>query len=145
MRILNARLWSPDDPFLYDLEVSIKKNGKVIDRISSYFGMRKIAVQRDAAGQDRIFLNNRYTYNLGTLDQGFWPDGLYTAPADAALRFDIEAAKAMGFNTIRKTYQDRARALVLSCRQIRNAGLAGYGESEQSDHRRKTTIRKRGP
>jgi beta-galactosidase/beta-glucuronidase len=102
LRIPSARLWSPDDPFLYDLEITLRKNGKPIDRVHSYFGMRKISVQADAEGKPRIFLNNRYTYNLGTLDQGFWPDGLYTAPADAALRFDIEAAKAMGFNTIRK-------------------------------------------
>lgn len=100
--IPGARLWSPDDPFLYDLEVTVSKQGKVIDRVRSYAGMRKVSVQADATGRHRIFLNNRYTYNLGTLDQGFWPDGLYTAPTDAALRFDIEAAKAMGFNTIRK-------------------------------------------
>jgi tetratricopeptide (TPR) repeat protein len=95
-------LWSPDDPFLYDLIVSIKKDGRTIDQVKSYFGMRKIEVKKDDKGIERIFLNNKYTYNLGTLDQGFWPDGLYTAPTDAALKFDIEAIKAMGFNTIRK-------------------------------------------
>lgn len=98
----NPRLWSPDDPFLYDLKLQLVKNGKVVDEISSYFGMRKITIQKDEKGFERIFLNNKYIYNLGTLDQGFWPDGLYTAPTDAALKFDIEAAKAMGFNTIRK-------------------------------------------
>jgi tetratricopeptide (TPR) repeat protein len=102
LSISNPRLWSPDDPFLYDVNVKLVKNGKVIDEVKSYFGMRKIAIQKDEKGVDRIFLNNKYTYNLGTLDQGFWPDGLYTAPTDAALKFDIEAAKAMGFNTIRK-------------------------------------------
>ncbi len=96
------RLWSPDDPFLYDLEITVKKNGKPIDIVKSYFGMRKVEIKKDDKGYDRIYLNNRYVYNLGTLDQGFWPDGLYTAPSDAALKFDIEAAKAMGFNTIRK-------------------------------------------
>jgi hypothetical protein len=64
--------------------------------------MRKIEIKKDEKGIDRIFLNNKYTYNLGTLDQGFWPDGLYTAPTDEALAFDIKAIKAMGFNTIRK-------------------------------------------
>ena len=64
--------------------------------------MRKIEVKKDSAGVDRIFLNDQYTYNLGVLDQGFWPDGIYTAPTDTALEFDIEAIKAMGFNTIRK-------------------------------------------
>lgn len=102
LKIPAARLWSPDDPFLYDLDITLRKNGKPVDHVRSYFGMRKIALQADAAGITRIYLNNRYTYNLGTLDQGFWPDGLYTAPTDAALRYDIEAAKAMGFNTIRK-------------------------------------------
>jgi hypothetical protein len=102
LKVPDPRLWSPDDPFLYDLEITLSRNGKLIDRVRSYFGMRKIAVQKDENGVDRIFLNNQYTYNLGTLDQGFWPDGLYTAPTDAALKFDIEAAKAMGFNTIRK-------------------------------------------
>jgi hypothetical protein len=100
--IPHARLWSPDDPVLYDLSVLLLKNGKVIDRVNSYFGMRKIAVQKDAAGVTRIYLNNKFTYNLGVLDQGFWPDGLYTAPTDEALAFDIKAIKAMGFNTIRK-------------------------------------------
>ena len=98
----NPHYWTPDDPFLYDLKLQLVKNSKVIEEVSSYFGMRKIAIRKDEKGVDRIFLNNQYTYNLGTLDQGFWPDGLYTAPTDAALKFDIEAAKAMGFNTIRK-------------------------------------------
>lgn len=102
LKIPNGRLWSPDDPFLYDLVIRLKKDGKVVDEVKSYFGMRKIEVKKDDKGIERIFLNNKYTYNLGTLDQGFWPDGLYTAPTDAALKFDVQAAKAMGFNTIRK-------------------------------------------
>lgn len=95
--VKNARLWSPADPHLYDLEVSLGN-----DRVKSYFGMRKISVAKDASGVDRIMLNNKPYFNLGTLDQGFWPDGLYTAPTDEALRFDVAAIKAMGFNTIRK-------------------------------------------
>lgn len=102
LRIPNPRLWSPDDPFLYDLQVRLIENGKAVDQVTSYFGMRKIAIQKAADGFDRIFLNNKYLYNLGTLDQGFWPEGLYTAPTDEALLYDIKAAKAMGFNTIRK-------------------------------------------
>lgn len=100
--ISNPRLWSPDDPFLYDLLIRIKKNNKVVDEVKSYFGMRKISIAKDSKGVDRIFLNNRPYFNLGTLDQGFWPEGLYAAPTDEALRFDIEAIKIMGFNTIRK-------------------------------------------
>jgi beta-galactosidase/beta-glucuronidase len=95
--VKNAKLWSPTSPYLYDF---IAKLGN--DIVKSYFGMRKVSIQKDEQGVDRIFLNNKYTYNLGTLDQGFWPDGLYTAPTDAALSFDIKAIKAMGFNTIRK-------------------------------------------
>ncbi|HWW37853.1 glycoside hydrolase family 2 protein, partial [Pedobacter sp.] len=95
--IANMKLWSPANPYLYDLTVKLGK-----DEVKSYFGMRKISIGKDAKGIDRIFLNNKAYYNLGTLDQGFWPDGLYTAPTDEALAFDIKAIKAMGFNTIRK-------------------------------------------
>lgn len=98
----HEHLWSPDDPFLYDLDVELLKRGRVVDTVTSYFGMRKVEVKKDEKGFERIFLNHRYTYNLGTLDQGFWPDGIYTAPTDAASKFDIQAIKAMGFNTIRK-------------------------------------------
>lgn len=100
--VRNAHLWNPEDPFLYDLTIKLTKNGTTEDQVSSYFGMRKIEIKKDAKGQERIFLNNKYTYNLGVLDQGYWPDGIYTAPTDAALKFDIEAIKGMGFNTIRK-------------------------------------------
>jgi hypothetical protein len=100
--VKDAKLWSPANPFLYDLTVKLTKGSRTIDEVKSYFGMRKIAIQKDAKGVDRIFLNNKPYFNLGTLDQGFWPDGLYTAPTDDALKFDIEAIKAMGFNTIRK-------------------------------------------
>jgi beta-galactosidase/beta-glucuronidase len=94
--------WSPQDPFLYDLSVRLYSNGKLIDTVRSYFGMRKIEIKKDEAGIDRIFLNNKYIFNLGLLDQGFWPDGIYTAPTDEALRSDIEVSRRMGFNTIRK-------------------------------------------
>jgi beta-galactosidase/beta-glucuronidase len=97
-----AHLWSPDDPFLYDLSIRLINKGKVVDTVGSYFGMRKIEIKKDTTGQERIFLNNKYLFNLGVLDQGFWPDGIYTAPTDEALRFDVEAIKKMGFNTIRK-------------------------------------------
>lgn len=100
--IPNMKLWSPDEPFLYDLSIKLTKGGKTIDEVKSYFGMRKIDIQKDEKGADRIFLNNKYTYNLGVLDQGFWPEGLYTAPTDEALEFDIKTIKSLGFNTIRK-------------------------------------------
>nr|WP_199082970.1 sugar-binding domain-containing protein [Pedobacter sp. ASV19] len=93
----DPKLWSPGAPNLYDFTVTLGS-----DVVKSYFGMRKISIGKDEKGIDRIFLNNKPYYNLGTLDQGFWPDGLYTAPTDEALAFDIKAIKAMGFNTIRK-------------------------------------------
>src|SRR5690606_38317550 len=82
----DVRLWSPADPYLYDLEVTLGA-----DKVKSYFGMRKVSVEKDTDGHDRIFLNGKPYFNLGTLDQGFWPDGLYTAPTDEALAFDIKA------------------------------------------------------
>ena len=100
--IPNAKLWSPDTPFLYDLSVRLLQSGKVIDQVTSYAGMRKISLGQDEAGVTRLFLNNQPLFQFGVLDQGFWPDGLYTAPTDAALRYDLEAAKKLGFNTVRK-------------------------------------------
>ncbi|MCW3467248.1 glycoside hydrolase family 2 protein [Chitinophaga nivalis] len=98
----SPQLWSPETPFLYDLDIALLYQGKVVDSIKSYFGMRKVEIKKDTDGKEKIFLNNQYTFNLGVLDQGFWPEGLYTAPTDEALMFDISAIKSMGFNTIRK-------------------------------------------
>jgi hypothetical protein len=101
LAIPNEKLWSPDDPFLYDLEVSLIQNGMSKDKVTSYFGMRKIEVGL-SGGSERILLNGNPTFQMGVLDQGFWPDGIYTAPTDAALKNDIEMMKAMGFNMVRK-------------------------------------------
>src|SRR5258706_16178133 len=98
----SPRLWSPEDPFLYDLQVTLKDGDKPLDSISSYFGLRKIALRKDDQGFTRIALNDRFTFQIGTLDQGFWPDGIYTAPTDDALRSDIEFLKPSGFNLTRK-------------------------------------------
>jgi hypothetical protein len=95
-------LWSPDDPFLYDLKVTLMDGGKPQDSVGSYFGMRKISLSKDDQGFTRIALNNQFVFEIGTLDQGFWPDGIYTAPSDAALRSDIEFLKKAGFNFTRK-------------------------------------------
>ncbi|MFO0888940.1 MAG: glycoside hydrolase family 2 TIM barrel-domain containing protein [Isosphaeraceae bacterium] len=97
IKLPNPKLWSPDTPFLYGLKV---KAGN--DEVASYFGMRKIALGRDQAGVNRLFLNGKPLFHLGPLDQGWWPDGLYTAPTDEALRFDIEITRKLGFNMIRK-------------------------------------------
>jgi hypothetical protein len=100
--LVKSKLWSPDSPFLYDLRVSLKKEGREVDRVSSYFGMRKVAIMTDAQGIARISLNGEPLFQIGTLDQGFWPDGIYTAPTDDALRSDIAFVKAAGFNLARK-------------------------------------------
>ncbi len=97
----NAKLWSPDTPFLYDLEVSVMKGSTVVDKVESYFGMRKISVAEDG-GFKKLYLNNKFLFQLGPLDQGFWPDGGYTAPTDAALKYDLEMTKKFGFNMVRK-------------------------------------------
>lgn len=120
--IPNARLWSPDDPFLYDLRVTLTDGGREIDRIDSYFGMRKVGLVKDANGFMRLALNGKPIFMLGPLDQGWWPDGLYTAPTDAALKSDIEMTRALGFNMTRKHikveparwyhYADRAGLMV---------------------------------
>jgi beta-galactosidase/beta-glucuronidase len=102
VRIENPKLWSPDSPHLYDLTVTLLDGDTVIDEVTSYFGMRKIALAKDDNGIPKLFLNNEPLFNFGLLDQGFWPDGLYTAPTDEALRYDIEETLRLGFNTIRK-------------------------------------------
>jgi hypothetical protein len=99
--IPEPKLWSPESPFLYGLDVSISAGGTVTDQVSSYFGMRKISIGK-VGEYNRILLNNQPVFELGPLDQGFWPDGIYTAPTDEALRSDIETMKAMGFNMVRK-------------------------------------------
>ena len=97
-----AKLWSPESPFLYDMEVTILRNGVAGDKLKSYFGMRKISTKRDENGIVRLQLNNKDYFQFGPLDQGWWPDGLYTAPTDEALLFDIKKTKDFGFNMIRK-------------------------------------------
>jgi beta-galactosidase/beta-glucuronidase len=98
----NPKLWSPDSPFLYDMEVSLLKDGKEIDKVDSYFAMRKISMERDDQGIVRFQLNNQDIFHYGLLDQGWWPDGLYTAPSDEALKYDIEKTMDFGYNMIRK-------------------------------------------
>lgn len=98
----NPKLWSPDSPFLYDMEVAIYKDGKMADKVRSYTAMRKISTKRDADGIVRLQLNNKDLFQFGPLDQGWWPDGLYTAPSHEAMVFDIDKTKEWGFNMIRK-------------------------------------------
>jgi beta-galactosidase/beta-glucuronidase len=103
LAVPDAKLWSPESPFLYDLRVTVLgANGKPADEVKSYFGMRKISMTRDAQGRQRIQLNNTNYFQFGPLDQGWWPDGLYTAPTDEALRYDVEITKKLGCNMARK-------------------------------------------
>ncbi len=100
--IKDQKLWSTTDPFLYDLRVAVIRNNKTLDEVKSYFAMRKISLGPDANGIQRMLLNNKFVFEYGPLDQGWWPDGLYTPPTEEALKFDIDKLKAMGFNMIRK-------------------------------------------
>jgi beta-galactosidase/beta-glucuronidase len=100
--IEKPKLWSPEKPYLYDLEVRLKLGNRTIDKVESYFGMRKISLGKDEKGFTRLMLNNKPYFQFGPLDQGFWPDGIYTAPTDEALRYDIEMTKKLGFNLARK-------------------------------------------
>ncbi len=104
LNVAEPKLWTPESPFLYDLRVELTQGGKEepVDFVTSYFGMRKISVGQDGKGVTRLLLNNKPYFMVGPLDQGFWPDGLYTAPTDEALRYDIEITKKLGFNMARK-------------------------------------------
>ncbi len=98
----DAKLWTPDTPALYDMEVKVYRNGEVVDRVRSYAAYRKYSVRRDEQGIARLQLNNRDYFQFGPLDQGWWPDGLYTAPTDEALLYDLQKTKDFGFNMVRK-------------------------------------------
>ncbi len=95
--VKEPKLWSPEEPFLYDMVITAGE-----DRVESYFAMRKFEVKKDGEGIPRIFLNNKPYFHNGVLDQGYWPDGLYTAPSDEALIYDIQMTKKLGFNMLRK-------------------------------------------
>ena len=102
LAVPEMRLWSPSDPYLYDLEIKVLRGGETVDAVKGYTAMRKISYAADKDGHKRMLLNNEPLFQYGPLDQGWWPDGLYTAPSDEALAFDIEKTKEMGFNMIRK-------------------------------------------
>ncbi|MEH0152869.1 sugar-binding domain-containing protein [Limibacter armeniacum] len=103
LNIADPKLWSPENPFLYDMEIALQdEKGNTIDKVGSYFGMRKISLGKDANGYTRIMLNNEPVFHWGLLDQGWWPDGLYTAPTEEAMLYDVKVTRDMGFNMIRK-------------------------------------------
>ncbi len=98
----NVLLWSPDHPFIYIVKVTLYKGNKIVDEVGSYFAMRKFSTAKDENGIVRLMLNNEPIFMFGPLDQGWWCDGLYTAPCDEALKYDIQKTKDFGFNMIRK-------------------------------------------
>jgi hypothetical protein len=117
--IPDAKLWSPESPHLYDVEVALLTDtGRTIDAVSSYAGLRDVGKVRDADGHWRFTLNGEPIFHWGTLDQGWWPDGLLTPPSDAALRYDIEYLKAAGFNMTRKHIKVEPRRFYYHCDQL---------------------------
>jgi Glycosyl hydrolases family 2, sugar binding domain/Glycosyl hydrolases family 2/Glycosyl hydrolases family 2, TIM barrel domain len=102
VQLKEVKRWSPANPFLYDLKIQLLRNGQAVDEVSSYFAMRKISLSPDKNGVQRLMFNNEFLFQFGMLDQGWWPDGLYTAATDEALQYDIVKAKEMGFNMLRK-------------------------------------------
>jgi len=114
----DPKLWTPENPFLYTLKVAILRAGKVVDEADSYFAMRKISMGTDGNGVQRMLLNNRFVFQYGPLDQGWWPDGLYTAPTDEALKFDVVQTKEMGFNMIRKHVKVEPARWYYHCDQL---------------------------
>lgn len=117
--IPNAKLWSPDSPHLYDLEVTLlAANGQVLDKVQSYTGLRDVGKIKDASGHWRFTLNGQPIFHWGTLDQGWWPDGLLTPPSDEALRYDVEFLKEAGFNMVRKHIKVEPRRFYYHCDQL---------------------------
>lgn len=114
----NPTLWSPDNPFLYNLEVTVLNGTKEVDKVKSYTAMRKFSTKRDNKGIVRLQLNNKDLFQFGPLDQGWWPDGLYTAPTDEALKYDIVKTKDLGFNMIRKHVKVEPARWYMHCDQL---------------------------
>ena len=118
LQLNQPKLWSPTNPFLYDLKLSLINDRKVVDEVSSYFGMRKISMGRDQEGYMRILLNNEIIYQLGPLDQGYWPDGLLTPASDQALRYDIAYLKKIGANMDRMHMKVQPERWYYHCDQL---------------------------
>ena len=144
INVPSPKLWSPDSPFLYDLKVELYNNAQLTDQVNSYFGMRKISMGT-FMGKPCMLLNNEYLFHYGVLDQGYWPDGIYTAPTDEALKYDLEMTKKFGMNMSRKHikieparwYYHCDRMGILVWQDIPNPGFGHEGKllGEGSDLR----------
>lgn len=119
VQVADPKLWSPDSPFIYDVEVDLFKDGALVDSVKSYAAMRKISITNMSYNSSKwITLNNKKIYMFGPLDQGWWPDGLYTAPTDEALKFDVQKTKDWGYNMIRKHIKIEPARWYMHCDRI---------------------------
>lgn len=118
VKIDNPLLWSPENPFLYDITIELKNGSKTIDRATSYTGIRKISLGKTVDGFTRMLLNNKFIYQNGPLDQGFWPDGIYTPPTEKAMVYDLQMTKKMGFNMLRKHVKVENRIFYYWCDKL---------------------------
>ncbi|MBN2296256.1 MAG: glycoside hydrolase family 2, partial [Pirellulales bacterium] len=126
------KLWSPDSPTLYDLKVKLTKDGKNVDEVDSYFAMRKISLGKDAKGRTCMLVNGKPIFQVGTLDQGFWPDGLNAPPSDEAMRYDLEVTKRLGFNMVRKHVKVEPRRWYYWCDKL---GLLVWQDMPSGDNK----------
>ena len=137
--VTNPKLWSPENPFLYDLKIMIIRKGQVVDEVKGYAAMREVTVARDADGHKRMLLNGEPLFQYGPLDQGWWPDGLYTAPTDEALAFDIIKTKEFGYNMIRKHVKVEPARWYYHCDRLgmlvwQDMPSTTYGDNEWGNH-----------
>lgn len=102
LKFADPKFWTPDTPFLYEMEIFVNRDNQPVDRAKSYLGLREIKVAKDENGINRLMLNGKFVFQHGPLDQGWWPDGLYTAPTDEALLYDLKVTKDLGYNMLRK-------------------------------------------
>lgn len=118
LHVDDPQLWSPESPHLYAVEATLRRDGVVVDAVHSYCAFRTVEVKKDVAGVPRVHLNGAPYFVRGVLDQGYWPDGLLTAPSDNALVYDVEAMKSAGFNTLRKHIKIESERWYYHCDRI---------------------------
>ncbi|WP_143961259.1 glycoside hydrolase family 2 protein [Litoribacter populi] len=131
LQIADPIHWSPENPFLYDIEVSLMDGNKVVDRVHTYSALRKISMAEDTDGIQRMMLNDEFVFQYGPLDQGWWPDGLYTAPNEEAMVYDIEKTQEMGFNMIRKHVKVEPARWYYHCDKM---GMLVWQDMPNGDH-----------
>ncbi|MDR0520359.1 MAG: hypothetical protein LBH00_00745, partial [Planctomycetaceae bacterium] len=143
LTIPRPKLWTPDEPNLYDLTVSVIRSGKIVDSVDSYFGLREISLGKDEKGITRMLLNGKFVWQHGPLDQGWWPDGLYTAPTDEALAYDLLVTKQLGFNMLRKHVKVEPMRFYYHCDRLgilvwqdMPSGDKHVGNGAAADHKR---------